>query len=563
MKKIFKKSKIFLIFLSFFIIAVLAYFNFSKSNLPIQLAQAGVYDSAAGTGHNLRGFAWSSNIGWISFNSTDCDNNGNIYLGNPAGCPVNGTAFFDYGVYIDNNTGDISGFAWSENVGWISFNRENYCESGVNIGKTCANSGDCDGATCGGDSAGKTGDPLYPPYNSTTGTIAKYNTGTHVIDGWAKILSMGDDGWISFNCSNNGGSCGTSDYKVIANVTNSELEGWAWNGNDDDSGIGWISFNCKGYNVCNGTGDNGEVCSIDSDCPSAEAGSCVPACNITNYKVEAQLNQKPWVNNLTAPQWTWTNSCDNDDALRASLSWTIHDDSSNSISAYQLVLKSTTDLEQFNTGKCIGLNICDVGDPKCEPSECRLDPSNYSNANTMLYTLNSGDLIYNYNYKWEVRIWDDLGEPSDWKVFDTDNGDTATDGNPDFVFVGDGSEKTFTTYKHEFPQPYFTWSPAQPAIDEEVLFISRKLSLYGNSDTECTTDDCGYSWEYTGDSADCKIGPPDNASSTIIIFKKKINYSDGDIELTVTDKSDSLNYSCSTSTTFNIKQKLPMWIEAR
>ncbi len=538
MKKIFKKSKIFLIFLSFFIIAVLAYFNFSKSNLPIQLAQAGVYDSAAGTGHNLRGFAWSSNIGWISFNSTDCDNNGNIYLGNPAGCPVNGTAFFDYGVYIDNNTGDISGFAWSENVGWISFNRENYCESGVNIGKTCANSGDCDGATCGGDPAGKTGDPLYPPYNSTTGTIAKYNTGTHVIDGWAKILSMGDDGWISFNCSNNGGSCGTSDYKVIANVTNSELEGWAWNGNDDDSGIGWISFN--------------------SNNPDSGGG---------NYKVEAQLNQKPWADDLLAPQWSGNDgdACNYDKALHAKLTWRYNDDGSGDGIAYEIAI-DTSDLGVdpsgaiFDTGKCTvpgGDCIINVGsgiNVSC------LEDGGYCHYDLDKTVWPAFD--YDKNYYWWVQVWDEYGIASGWKQYDTNTG-ADTDGNPDFVFVGDGSEKTFTTYKHEFPQPYFTWSPAQPAIDEEVLFISRKLSLYGNSDTECTTDDCGYSWEYTGDSADCEIGPPDNASSTIIIFKKKINYSDGDIELTVTDKSDSLNYSCSTSTTFNIKQKLPMWIEAR
>ncbi|MCD6435018.1 MAG: hypothetical protein J7L15_01300 [Clostridiales bacterium] len=496
----------------------MGYFNFSKSNLPIQLAQAGVYDSAAGTGHNLSGFAWSSNIGWISFNSTDCDNNGSIYLGTPAGCPVNGTVFFDYGVYINNNTGDISGFAWSENVGWISFNRENYCESGVNIGKTCANSGDCDGKICGGDSAGKTGDPLYSPYNSTTGTIAKYNAGTHVIDGWAKILSMGDDGWISFNCSNNGGSCGTSDYKVIANVTNSELEGWAWNGNNDDSGIGWISFNSN--NSDSGGG---------------------------NYKVEAQLNQKPSVDNLVAPQWNQAQACNT--TLRANLSWDVHDqDVGDKVSAYQLVLKDASDDSIIlDTGKC----NCSPTDDGCD-SKCTINLNiDFSNGNTMTYTVFSSYLDYDTNYKWKVRIWDDSDEASDWGVYN-DNSGSDTDGDLD------SNSLTFTTYAHEFPQPYFTWSPAQPAIGEDALFISRDLSKYStdaqpNTDLDCEFGSCIYTWS---DASGLNAIDSANASSTIITINEGV-----DMEIKL--KIDDGDYSCSTSSKFTIENKLPTWIEAR
>lgn len=64
----------------------------------------------AGVGHNLAGYAWSDNIGWLSFNST---NNGGAV---------------DYGVAVDetnratNGTGDFSGYAWSDNIGWITFN---------------------------------------------------------------------------------------------------------------------------------------------------------------------------------------------------------------------------------------------------------------------------------------------------------------------------------------------------------------------------------------------------------------------------------------------------------
>lgn len=46
---------------------------------------------------NLSGFAWSENAGWINFR------------------PQHG------GVSIDTITGKFDGYAWGENIGWISF----------------------------------------------------------------------------------------------------------------------------------------------------------------------------------------------------------------------------------------------------------------------------------------------------------------------------------------------------------------------------------------------------------------------------------------------------------
>jgi len=69
----------------------------------------------AGTSDNVSGWAWSENIGWISFN---CNN---PELPTPR-CTNN------YGVNIDPSTGIFSGYAWSRGtnadvggVGWISF----------------------------------------------------------------------------------------------------------------------------------------------------------------------------------------------------------------------------------------------------------------------------------------------------------------------------------------------------------------------------------------------------------------------------------------------------------
>lgn len=63
----------------------------------------GAYNDGAG---NLSGWAWSDTYGWISF-----------WCGNhDPGCTPN------YGVIIDPNTGTFSRFAWNDAIGWISFN---------------------------------------------------------------------------------------------------------------------------------------------------------------------------------------------------------------------------------------------------------------------------------------------------------------------------------------------------------------------------------------------------------------------------------------------------------
>jgi len=83
--------------------------------------------------------------------------------------------------------------------------------------------------------------------------------------------------------------------------------------------------------------------------------------------------------------------------------------------------------------------------------------------------------------------------------------------------------------------------------------------LHTSADLDCTEPPCVYKWTDDCD-GDCAITSPQSpdASSTIVIFKTDLI--NKKIELTVEDSAD---YVCSTSTTFNIKQKLPQWIEAR
>lgn len=73
-------------------------------------------------GGTLSGWAWNDSIGWISFN---CSN-------------TNSCVSSSYQVNINNTSGDFSGWAWNDIIGWISFNCSdpNVCSSSNYKSKT-------------------------------------------------------------------------------------------------------------------------------------------------------------------------------------------------------------------------------------------------------------------------------------------------------------------------------------------------------------------------------------------------------------------------------------------
>lgn len=170
----------------------------------------------AGTEHNISGFAWSDSVGWISFNCTDAD------------CAYN------YGVNIDPATGLFSGYAWSENLGWISFNSTDLAG--------------CPDGNC----------------------AAKINAQNKEISGWAKIIS--NNGWMKLRGADNQGNA----YGLFWNNTTQELEGFAWSSDD----LGWLSFNCKNL---------GEDCNV-------------------SYKIKALLDVAAPTISITGAPANWTNS---------------------------------------------------------------------------------------------------------------------------------------------------------------------------------------------------------------------------------------------------------------
>ncbi len=150
--------------------------------------------------HNVFGYAWSENIGWLSFS---CTNESAIGSG------------VDYGVDIATTTGVFSGYAWSDNIGWVNL------------------------APAGS----------YPdtPNYSTTLTIS-----TGEVSGWARACTVfasgcsgslkpdsergGWDGWIRMR---------DTTYGVAVNGGTGDFSGYGWSSEI----IGWLSFQGVGYKV--------------------------------------------------------------------------------------------------------------------------------------------------------------------------------------------------------------------------------------------------------------------------------------------------------------------------
>jgi len=218
----FKKNLLngFLLFSIFFGLVFVFYGNFRQIDKTALIPSV-----KAASSQNVRGFAWNANIGWISFNSLGCDTNGDgFYNDGVIGCLNDGSAVIPYGVNVDSATKELSGYAWSANIGWISFNKTD------------------------------TGLPSGAPYNNNLQTYIAMLDGSNNFTGWARALAYNDgwDGWIKLGKDS---ADSGEDYKVSLNGNN--FIGWAW-GSDV---TGWVSFNSLNCDTNNdGKSDGGPGC---------------------------------------------------------------------------------------------------------------------------------------------------------------------------------------------------------------------------------------------------------------------------------------------------------------
>jgi|GEM_PF-3102873 len=277
-----------------------------------------LYSAKAAVSDNVSGYAWSENIGWISFNNTS------------------GGGGTNYGVKIDALSGDFSGYAWSENIGWISFNRVD------------------------------TGDPPSAPFNDGSGPIARYNLTTREITGWARVLANGNgwDGWIRF-CDSSVPKCSAANQ--IAKIdTSGDWQGWAWS----DIVAGWINLNC------------------------ASQGNC----GVSNYKVQAVTNRAPIATNLSVTSIADSNYCT---VPSHKLSWTYSDQDNNPESKFQLQIDNNNDFSSPEIDRTINL-IVESGDNNSQQAQVSVP--------VMADKLTYGEITY----YWRVKVWDSHSLSSSW-----------------------------------------------------------------------------------------------------------------------------------------------------
>lgn len=128
------------------------------------------------------GYAWSDTVGWISFNGSG------------------------YGVTVNTDNTTLAGYAWSDNAGWISFNQ--------------ADLGGCPSGTCSARIV-----------NGALGGWTRARAGVGRTDGW--------DGWISLS-----GASPSYGPALPGGQTSGLLSGYAW-GSDV---VGWIDFSVTAFN---------------------------------------------------------------------------------------------------------------------------------------------------------------------------------------------------------------------------------------------------------------------------------------------------------------------------
>jgi len=375
---------------------------------------------------NIFGWAWTENIGWISFN--------NLGYGTCPGanCIPAGGGSYNYGVNIETN-GNLIGYAWSENIGWIKF-----------------------------DSLG-TSYPTTPSYSACldlpSSGQACDGAGNYTVTGWARACSVfasgcsgtlnsssingGWDGWIKMNdISPNG-------LYIDISSSPAQFHKWVW-GSDDllsEAVIGWGTFNCKEGGA---SGEN--------------------ICGSSSYKVVTTFafNSPPTATLNVSPS---ENDCNSGAGAGSVLfSWTYTDPDNNPESRFEFkVFRVDDNYEVISYDTGYGLS----------------NPSGTINSQQVYVSSTTGNLAFNTNYYWRVQVYDSNGSASGWV-----NG------------------STFRTSTHAWPSPNFTYLPVTPLIKNPVYFADLSTCYDANNGAQScsTTGNRTYNWTFGTDGSSTTKG---------------------------------------------------------
>lgn len=433
----------------------------------------------AGTGENVTGFAWSENTGLISFNSANCDTDNDGKSNGGTGCPASGTTMSSYGVNIASD-GKLSGYAWSENIGWITFNRDN------------ANT---------------------PPSNDPgAGLLSYIDSDGKTVKGWARAMSACDDANSDGKCdasgagTNSGGwdgwialsdmSASSLDYGTTLDATIGKFKGFAF-GSDV---VGWLSFssaNCDSNN--DGTTDTGNY----SNCTAGQVSKSYAVS--TNF----ELNQAPSVvaDSISADY------CNG----RITFNWTFSDPN------------ISDNLKQQR-----GYEIKAAYDPNTPSTIISSSSTGSANSTTVLFndlTTKLGSSWYDKKLKWQITVWD--------------NGVNGSGDQP--KSAANTRTESSNLSDREYPVVAFDSNPALDKIhaEQDVQFLD-KSTCYSSGDTPAAN--CS-SWSW-----DIQSAAPSTSTEQNPIVQFAESVQNKTITLIAKDEKGD---SCSVSRNINIGLPIP------
>ena len=166
-------------------------------------------DAQVGSTIDLYGAAWSESIGWISFNSCESESQN--------------CGLIPYSVSVDMNNGHVTGAAWSENVGWLKFGGLSGFPIGQGTVAADAKMNLSEGPPAVGDFKG------WARFCAGT-SLGVCSTMDDSPDGWDGWVSLSGNLHPSPDTSGNGG--------VTYDETTGKIVGKAWGGDV----VGWIDF---------------------------------------------------------------------------------------------------------------------------------------------------------------------------------------------------------------------------------------------------------------------------------------------------------------------------------
>ncbi len=348
--------------------------------------------------------------------------------------------------------------------------------------------------------------------NASNDCWACYVESEKKVYGWARVDNTGE--WIRLDnatdnpvyletCAN--GALDAKIYKSPGVQEISLLPGDFYGYGTSTSSVNTLLFNCK--NDPRNTGD-----------------TCFDA-----YKIYLETLT---IGSMTAPHFSYSEACSSN-SLGATLRWCVK---SGQQKSYEIVINET----DFGTSLTQG---------QIDSAFCKTGIIN-SNINSFSVAGNCA-LEYGKNYFWWLRLYDELDAPTQWyQYYGNTSGDT--DRNPD------NNNKTFSTFKHRFPNPFFTWSPLEVKVGSTTQFSATSSVFYatGNPNPQaCSGPNCFYSWRVSGLAADISAT---NSIETDITF---MDQGEATVFLEV---SDIDNYKCERGTLITeINYELPIWREIK